>query len=417
MIDNVLLNDVEGLIFKLGNKIKDKDIFKSELIEYLEKIKLKKDITKEIQEKSESRNKISFEIGKLIKSNDFKKAELLKEKVNEINIQIKSLNEQNSNIYINENFLHSIPNIPNDNIPRGIDESENKVVYQFGEIPKFNFEIKDHVDISKGKLDFEMGTKISKPRFCFAKEEIALINRKLINFIMERHIKNGYTEYSNVPTIVNRKSLFNTGQLPKFEDELFWIEGKEFALIPTAEVPLTNLFSDTILNREDLPKYLTAHTLCYRSEAGSYGKDLRGLIRQHQFEKIELVKIVHPEESYLELDKMLKDATDILEILELPYRVVELCDGDIGFGSAKTYDIEVWIPSQNKYREISSCSNMTDFQARRMNAKFRDGKHKKYVHTLNGSALPLGRTLVAILENYQREDGFFTIPKILRTIL
>lgn len=310
-----------------------------------------------------------------------------------------------------------IPNIPEDGLPVGTDEADNVEVRKWGEPRQFDFEIKDHTDIGEGlgMLDFEMAAKLTGSRFSVLKGQLARLNRALIQFMLDTHTqKYGYTEMY-VPYIVNSDSLQGTGQLPKFEEDLFKLRGeRDFYLIPTSEVPLTNSVRDEIVPLADLPIKVTAHTPCFRSEAGSAGRDTRGLIRQHQFEKVEMVNIVRAEDSAQALDDMTAQAEYILQQLELPYRVVQLCTGDMGFSAKRTYDIEVWLPSQDTYREISSCSNCGDFQARRMNTRTKDGKKTELLHTLNGSGLAVGRTLLAIMENHQNEDGTITIPEVLR---
>ena len=326
-------------------------------------------------------------------------------------------------------FLMGIPNLPDEAVPVGKDETENKEVKRWGAIPEFSFPVKDHVDLGAPLgLDFESAAKISGSRFVVLKGPAARLHRALAQFMIDLHsTQHGYEEL-NVPLMVNAASMRGTGQLPKFEEDLFKVprqmggedgagEAKieNFYLIPTAEVPVTNLVRDTITAAEELPLKFVAHTSCFRSEAGSYGRDVRGMIRQHQFEKVELVQIAKPEESMQLLEELTAHAEKVLELLELPYRKVLLCTGDMGFGSTKTYDLEVWIPSQNAYREISSCSNMGDFQARRMQARYKSGQGKpELVHTLNGSGLAVGRTGVALLENFQQADGSIVIPKILR---
>ncbi len=316
-------------------------------------------------------------------------------------------------------LLSSLPNIPASDVPIGADESANVEVRKWGEPQTFDFEVKDHVDLGEalGILDLERAVKITGSRFAILNGAGARLSRALVNFMLDVHTtEHGYTE-TLPPFLVNRKSLFGTNQLPKFEDDLFHIKDERgFALIPTAEVPVTNYHSEEILDAKDLPKYYAAYTPCFRSEAGSYGRDTRGLIRQHQFEKVELVKLSAPENSIEEHEKLTANAETILRKLGLPYRTVVLSTGDMGFGAVKTYDIEVWLPSQNTYREISSCSNCGDFQARRMNLRFRPagGAKPQYVHTLNGSGLAVGRTWIAILENYQCADGSIEIPEILQ---
>jgi seryl-tRNA synthetase len=329
-------------------------------------------------------------------------------------------------------FLMNIPNLPDEAVPVGKDETENKEVKRWGTIPEFSFPIKDHVDLGAPLgLDFESAAKISGSRFVVLKGPAARLHRALAQFMIDLHsTQHGYEEL-NIPLMVNSASMRGTGQLPKFEEDLFKVprqmggedgagEAKveNFYLIPTAEVPVTNLVRDTITAAEELPLKFVAHTPCFRSEAGSYGRDVRGMIRQHQFEKVELVQIAKPEESMQLLEELTAHAERVLELLELPYRKVLLCTGDMGFGSTKTYDLEVWIPSQNAYREISSCSNMGDFQARRMQARYKSGQGKpELVHTLNGSGLAVGRTGVALLENSQQADGSIAIPKALRPYL
>lgn len=311
----------------------------------------------------------------------------------------------------------TIPNLPDDSVPAGKDENDNVEMRRWGEPRQFDFEVKDHSDLGEdlGLLDFEMAAKLTGSRFSVLKGQLAKLNRALIAFMLTTHTdKYGYTEMY-VPYMVNADSLLGTGQLPKFEEDLFKLRGeKEYYLIPTSEVPLTNSVRDKILDPEALPIKVTAHTPCFRSEAGSAGRDTRGLIRQHQFEKVEMVQIVHPETSMQALEDMTRQAEYILQQLGLPYRVIVLCGGDMGFGAVKTYDIEVWLPSQTTYREISSCSNCGDFQARRMQARVKDGKKTELVHTLNGSGLAVGRTLLAIMENYQNADGTITVPEVLR---
>ena len=311
----------------------------------------------------------------------------------------------------------TIPNLPDDSVPAGKDENDNVEMRRWGEPRQFDFEVKDHSDLGEdlGLLDFEMAAKLTGSRFSVLKGQLAKLNRALIAFMLTTHTdKYGYTEMY-VPYMVNADSLLGTGQLPKFEEDLFKLRGeKEYYLIPTSEVPLTNSVRDKILDPEALPIKVTAHTPCFRSEAGSAGRDTRGLIRQHQFEKVEMVQIVHPETSMQALEDMTGQAEYILQQLGLPYRVIVLCGGDMGFGAVKTYDIEVWLPSQTTYREISSCSTCGDFQARRMQARVKDGKKTELVHTLNGSGLAVGRTLLAIMENYQNADGTITVPEVLR---
>lgn len=317
-----------------------------------------------------------------------------------------------------DNILVSLPNMPHESVPEGKDENDNVEVLKWGEIPSFNFEVRDHVDIGIAlkALDFETAAKLTGSRFAVMRSVGAKLHRALAQFMLDTQIEsNGYTETA-VPFIVNADSLYGTGQLPKFGEDLFKLEfDQDYYLIPTAEVPLTNIVRDEILDADALPMKMVAHTPCFRSEAGSYGRDVRGMIRQHQFEKVELVQIVEPEKSFDALEELTASAESILQKLNLAYRKVVLCGGDMGIASAKTYDLEVWLPAQNTYREISSCSNMTDYQARRMQARYRNPETGKpeLVHTLNGSGLAVGRTLVAVLENYQTESGV-RIPEVLQ---
>mgnify|MGYP005853550463 CR=1 FL=1 len=339
-------------------------------------------------------------------------------KVKEISNEIKSLEEAARLLEERLNsFLHSIPNLPHSSVPVGCDETVNREVRRWGSAPEFDFEPLDHVDIgtSLGILDMERAAKIAGGRFSLLRGAGALMERALINFMLDVHTRHhGYQEVLP-PFMANSASLFGTGNLPKFAEDLFKVEGTDYYLIPTAEVPVTNIYQNEVLEKAELPKKFAAYTPCFRSEAGSYGKDVRGLIRQHQFNKVELVKFAEPSTSYDELESLTRDAEDILQRLGLHYRVVILCTGDMGFASAKTYDLEVWLPSQRRFREISSCSNFEAFQARRANIRFRgeDGK-RHYVHTLNGSGIAIGRTWLAIVENYQQRDGSVVIPEALR---
>jgi seryl-tRNA synthetase len=378
----------------------------------------RRSILKDLEALRAERNALSKEIGKR-KSKGEQTAEL-EGKVKEIKEKIEGLEDKLSKVEEQlKGVMLSIPNIPHQSVPVGKDETENVEVRRWGVPRDFDFEPKAHYEIGEalGILDFERGASLAGSRFTVMWGWGAKLERALINFMLDFHTSRGYKEVW-VPHLVKPEILEGTGQLPKFEEDLYFCERDGLYLIPTAEVPLTNLFRDTILEEKDLPIYLTAYTPCYRREAGAYGKDIRGIIRQHQFDKVELVKIVHPDTSDEELEKLTADAEEILKLLGLPYRVVALCTGDLGFASAKTYDIEVWFPSQNKYREISSCSNCTDFQARRMNTRFKDSEgRKRFVHTLNGSGLAVGRTLAAILENYQQKDGSVVVPEVLRDYL
>ncbi len=390
---------------------------------FVELDKTRREIIGESDKVNQKRNSASKEIGALMQTGkqaeaEEKKAEVagLKDRQSELEHLRKELEAK-----MNE-LLAGLPNIPSSDVPVGADESANVEIRKWGEPREFDFEIKDHVDLGEnlGILDLERATKITGSRFAILNGAGARLERALINFMLDVHTtEHGYTE-TMPPFLVNRKSLFGTNQLPKFEDDLFHIKDeREFALIPTAEVPVTNYYAEEMLEAKDLPKYFAAYTPCFRSEAGSHGRDTRGLIRQHQFEKVELVKICLPETSEEEHEKLTNNAERILQLLGLPYRTVILSTGDLGFGAKKTYDIEVWLPSQNTYREISSCSNCGDFQARRMNLRFkRSGSAKpEFAHTLNGSGLAVGRTWIAILENYQQEDGSIFIPEVLQPFM
>ena len=318
-----------------------------------------------------------------------------------------------------DGLLHGIPNVPHSSVPAGNDEDDNVEVRRWGEPRAFEFEVRDHVDLGDALngLDFETATKITGSRFSQMRGGLATMHRALTQFMLNTHIQEHGYEEVYVPYIVNRESLFGTGQLPKFEEDLFKLDDeREFFLIPTAEVPITNIYRNEIV--DTLPIKLVSHTPCFRSEAGSYGRDTRGMIRQHQFEKVEMVQFVHPDDSWDTLEVLVGHAEAILQRLVLPYRTVILCGGDLGFTAAKTYDIEVWLPSQEKYREISSCSNFTDFQARRMKARFRNSEGKpELLHTLNGSGLAVGRTLLAVMENYQQADGSIAVPQVLQPFM
>mgnify|MGYP000256638465 FL=1 len=422
----------------------DPNLLRNNLVEVAEKLKIKRGFTldvanitqleeqrKALQVKTETlqaeRNARSKAIGAakargediapLLAEVDHMAAELEQGKV-----ELEKVQNALNDIALN------IPNIPADEVPLGKDDSENLEVSRWGEPRKFDFEVKDHVTLGENLqgLDFASAVKLTGSRFVVMKGQIAKLHRALAQFMLDLHTEqHGYTE-AYVPYLVNHDTLYGTGQLPKFSEDLFHtkpLEGQDpnevqrtYALIPTAEVPVTNLVRGDILEVENLPLKMTAHTPCFRSEAGSYGRDTRGLIRMHQFDKVELVQIVEPEKSMEALEQLTGHAEKVLQLLGLPYRKVLLCTGDMGFGSCKTYDLEVWVPAQNTYREISSCSNMWDFQARRMQARCRSKGDKKprLVHTLNGSGLAVGRTLVAVLENYQNADGSITVPEVLR---
>ena len=380
------------------------------------------------QELQSERNASSKAIGQAKAKGEHEKAQQLLDSVSNLGDQLDSVKaEQDAVLEELKQIALAIPNLPDESVPVGEDEDQNVEISTWGTPKSYDFEVKDHVDVGQdvNGLDFEMGVKISGARFTVMRGQVARMHRALTKFMLDTHTeKNGYTEMY-VPYLVNSASLYGTSQLPKFAGDLFHTlglvddDGQQqpgFSLIPTAEVPLTNSARDEIYDESDLPIRLTAHTPCFRSEAGSYGRDTRGLIRQHQFDKVELVQLVKPEDSMQALEELTGHAEQILQALELPYRKVILCTGDMGFGAAKTYDLEVWLPAQNTYREISSCSNMVDFQARRMQARFRRQGEKKpeLLHTLNGSGLAVGRTLVAILENYQQADGSIVVPEVLR---
>ncbi len=365
------------------------------------------------------RNAASKEIGALMQGGRKEEAETKKDEVAELKErQARLASRRDEAESAMQTLLAGLPNMPAADVPVGPDETANVEVRRWGTPREFDFAVMDHVDLGEkhGILDFERATKISGSRFAILNGAGARLERALVNFMLDTHtVEHGYTE-TMPPYLVNRTALFGTNQLPKFEEDLFHIKDERaFALIPTAEVPVTNYYADEILDATDLPKHFTAYSMCFRSEAGSYGRDTRGLIRQHQFEKVELVKLSLPENSEAEHEKLTADAERILQLLGLPYRTVVLSTGDMGFGARKTYDIEVWLPSQNTYREISSCSNCGDFQARRMNLRFRraDGAKPEFVHTLNGSGLAVGRTWLAIVENYQQSDGSIVIPDVL----
>jgi seryl-tRNA synthetase len=370
----------------------------------------------EVEELKGRKNKVSEEVAKLKKAKQDAEAVVLEmrevsEKIKEMDERVRGLDEEIIDILMN------IPNTPYDGIPDGSSDADNVEIRKQGEPTKFEYEPKAHWDIGVDLniLDFETAAKVTGARFTFYRGLGARLERSLINFMLDTHTEKGYTEIFP-PFMVHRRSMMGTGQLPKFEEDAFKVQNTEYFLVPTAEVPVTNMYREQILEANMLPIKHTAYTACFRAEAGSAGRDTRGLIRQHQFNKVELVKFVNPENSYEELESLTEDAERILQLLKLPYRVVCLCAGDIGFSSAKTYDLEVWMPSYGRYVEISSCSNFEDFQARRADIKYRPGPKEKprFVHTLNGSGLAIGRTVAAILENFQQGDGSVVIPEVLR---
>ncbi len=374
-------------------------------------------LIQEVQELKEKRNRLSKEVAELKRKGE--NATQIIEEVRGIGDRIPELETKTDEIErkLYEELI-SLPNIPHESVPDGKDENDNVTVITWGETRKFNFEPLPHWELGErlGLFDPRRASKLAKSRFVMTYGSMAQLERALVNFMIDIHVKkNGYREVLP-PFLVNEDSMFGTGQLPKFKDELFWVERDNLYLIPTAEVPVTNIHRDEILAADELPLKYVSYTPCFRREAGSYGKDTKGLIRVHQFNKVELVKFSLPETSYEELESLVKDAASILEALELPYRVVLLCTGDLGFSSAKTYDLEVWLSSYNNFKEVSSCSNFEDFQARRANIKFKRDKKSKpeFVHTLNGSGLAIGRTVAAILENYQTKNGEVEIPEALR---
>ncbi len=413
MLDIKLLrNDLDAITKQLARRgfALDSSVFQA----LEDKRKALQSATQDLQNERNTRSKA---IGKAKASGE--DIQPLLAEVSDLGDKLKSAEQQLADLQIEiDSILSGIPNILNESVPEGKSEDENVEISTWGEPTKFDFEVKDHVDLgmSNGWMDFEMAAKLTGSRFVVMRAGMARMHRALIQFMLDTHSgEHGYQEIY-VPYIVNEDSLYGTGQLPKFADDLFKLEGEQnFYLIPTAEVPVTNIVRDEIVDADQLPMKFTAHTPCFRSEAGSYGRDTRGLIRQHQFEKVELLQFVKPEDSEAALEELTGHAQTILEKLGLPYRKIVLCAGDTGFSANKTYDLEVWVPAQNAYREISSCSNMKDFQARRMQARYRNPETNKpeLLHTLNGSGLAIGRTLVAIVENYQEENGSIRIPEAL----
>jgi len=400
-------------IVKEALKSRNSDI---NIDEFLVLDKKRRELLVEVEQLKSVRNKVSEEIGKLKKEGKDAEEKVLSmrklsQKIKDIDAEVKTVEDKL------HDFMLGIPNIPHSSVPTGVDENDNKVVRTWGEPPKFEFDPHAHWDIGTGLdvLDFARGAKIAESRFTLLKGLGAKLERALINFMLDLHTKeHGYTEVFP-PILVSTDSMMGTGQLPKFGAELYKCADDDLYLIPTAEVPVTNIYREEILKEEDLPIKFTAYTPCFRREAGAAGKETRGIIRQHQFNKVEMVKFTKPEESYSELEKLTSDAEEILQKLGLHYRAIELCTGDLGFSAAKTYDLEVWMPSYEGYKEISSCSNFEDFQARRANIRFKtENKKVRLIHTLNGSGLAIGRTLAAILENYQQKNGSVTIPEVLR---
>jgi seryl-tRNA synthetase len=418
MLDvNLLRNNLDEIAERLVIK---KFKFDKELFNRLEQERKQLQIrTEELQAK---RNASSKQIGQLKAKGEDTSA--IMAEVAGLGDELKAVETEFNNIANQLNaYLATVPNLPHESVPVGNDETANVEVRRVGVPRDFDFQVKDHVDIGanlNNAIDFEAGAKISGSRFAFLKGNIAKLHRALAQFMLDLHTtEHGYTEIYS-PYLVNANALYGTGQLPKFEEDLFKTKrgDDDMYLIPTSEVSVTNLAAGEIYKEEELPFKYSCHSPCFRSEAGSYGRDTRGMIRMHQFDKVEMVNIVHPNKSFEALEAMVQCAENVLKALKLPYRVIALCGGDMTFGSAKTYDLEVWVPSQNTYREISSCSNMTDFQARRMQARFKDSAGKnRLVHTLNGSGLAVGRALVAVLENYQNADGSVTVPEVLRSYM
>lgn len=376
----------------------------------------RREVIQKVESMKAEQNKLSKQVPQMKKNGEdttelFKNLKKLSDDIKSLDDDLKNIDEE-----IRE-YLMEIPNTPNKDVPVGLDDTENLEMRKWGEPRKFDFDIKAHWDLGVDLdiLDFERATKISKSRFSVFKGKGARLERALMNFMVDLHTdKQGYTEM-NTPVLMSPSAMMGTGQIPKFKEDMFYCEKDDMYLAPTAEVPVTNLLGGEILEQGSLPIYYTAFTQCFRREAGSAGRDTRGLIRNHQFEKVEMVKFVEPATSYDELEKLTNNAEEILQLLEIPYRVVRLCSGDLGFSSAMTYDIEVWMPSYNRYVEISSCSNFEDFQARRANIRYRDENNKpQYVHTLNGSGLAIGRCFAAVIENYQQADGSIKIPEVLQ---
>ena len=413
-----LRNDIEQTAARLKNRG-----FELDVDAYKQMEEKRKSLQVRTQELQNERNVKSKSIGKAKAAGEDITPVLAE--VNQLKEDLQAAEHELTALLAEINvYSQNVPNLPHESVPVGTDEEDNLEISRWGEPRNFDFEIKDHVDVAAGLakgLDFETAVKLTGSRFVVMHGQVARLNRALAQFMLDLHTQeHGYQE-TYVPYLVNSDSLYGTGQLPKFGADLFHTkpateEGQGLSLIPTAEVPLTNIGRDEIFHAKQLPLKMTAHTPCFRSEAGSYGRDTRGLIRQHQFDKVELVQLVKPEESFQALEELTGHAEKVLQLLELPYRKMLLCTGDMGFGACKTYDLEVWLPAQDTYREISSCSNMLDFQARRMQARYRNPETNKpeLLHTLNGSGLAVGRTLVAILENYQQEDGSVVVPEILR---
>lgn len=384
------------------------------IAEVAQKAKRRKEIIREVEALKAEKNKVSAEIAQM--KREGKACDDLIKKMRDEGDKIKALDDELSEVESSlKELMYAIPNLPDESVPLGSDSDDNVEVRRWGEPTKFDFEPKAHWDIgtSLDMLNFEQAGKITGTRFTVYRNWGAKLERAIMNLMLDTHAKSGYTEIFP-PFMVNRDSMLGTGQLPKFEEDMFAVKGTNYYLIPTAEVPVTNLHRGDVLSADQLPIKYCAYTACFRAEAGSAGRDTRGLIRQHQFNKVELVKFAHPDHSFEELESLTNDAEKILQLLKIPYRVVCLCTGDLGFSSTKTYDIEVWLPSYGRFVEISSCSNFVDFQARRANIRFKENGKTQFVHTLNGSGLAIGRTTAAVMENYQNADGSITVPEALR---
>ena len=383
------------------------------IAEVAQKAKRRKEIIKQVEALKAEKNKVSAEIAQM--KREGKACDDLIKKMRDEGDKIKAIDDELSEVENSlKELMYAIPNLPDESVPVGSDSDDNVEVRRWGEPTKFDFEPKAHWDIGTNldMLNFEQAGKITGARFTVYRNWGAKLERAIMNLMLDTHAKSGYTEIFP-PFMVNRDSMLGTGQLPKFEEDMFAVKGTNYYLIPTAEVPVTNLHRGDVLSADQLPIKYCAYTACFRAEAGSAGRDTRGLIRQHQFNKVELVKFAHPDHSFEELESLTHDAEKILQLLKIPYRVVCLCTGDLGFSSTKTYDIEVWLPSYGRYVEISSCSNFVDFQARRANIRFKENGKTQFVHTLNGSGLAIGRTTAAVMENYQNADGSITVPEVL----
>ena len=384
------------------------------IAEVAQKAKRRKEIIKQVEALKAEKNKVSAEIAQM--KREGKACDDLIKKMRDEGDKIKAFDDELSEVENSlKELMYAIPNLPDESVPVGSDSDDNVEVRRWGEPTKFDFEPKAHWDrgTNLDMLNFEQAGKITGARFTVYRNWGAKLERAIMNLMLDTHAKSGYTEIFP-PFMVNRDSMLGTGQLPKFEEDMFAVKGTNYYLIPTAEVPVTNLHRGDVLSADQLPIKYCAYTACFRAEAGSAGRDTRGLIRQHQFNKVELVKFAHPDHSFEELESLTHDAEKILQLLKIPYRVVCLCTGDLGFSSTKTYDIEVWLPSYGRYVEISSCSNFVDFQARRANIRFKENGKTQFVHTLNGSGLAIGRTTAAVMENYQNADGSITVPEALR---